>query len=132
MRKLRGYESFGMLAGADELGFDNEHKAIAEIDPKIAQAGDSFKEVFELDDTILDVENKSLTHRPDCFGLVGFAREVAGILGIRFEEPEVFMEVGGLECANSLKIRVNISNKELCPRYSCAVFELKNNTRVSF
>lgn len=132
VRKLRGYESFGMLAGADELGFDNEHKAIAEIDPKIAQAGDSFKEVFELDDTILDVENKSLTHRPDCFGLIGFAREVAGILGIRFEEPEVFMEVGGLECANSLKIRVNISNKELCPRYSCAVFELKNNTPSKF
>lgn len=132
VRKLRGYESFGMLAGADELGFDNEHKAIAEIDPKMAQAGDSFKEVFELDDTILDVENKSLTHRPDCFGLIGFAREVAGILGIKFEEPEVFTEVGELKGTDSVKIRVDISNKEICPRYSCAVFELKNNMPSKF
>lgn len=132
VRKLRGYESFGMLAGADELGFDNEHKAIAEIDPKMAQAGDSFKEVFELDDTILDVENKSLTHRPDCFGLIGFAREVAGILGIKFEEPEVFTEVGELKGTDSVKIRVDISNKEVCPRYSCAVFELKNNMPSKF
>lgn len=81
VRKLRGYESNGMLAGADELGFDTEHKAIAEIDPKTAQPGDALSDVFDLNDLILDVENKSLTHRPDCFGLIGFAREVAGILG---------------------------------------------------
>ena len=47
-----------------------------------------FAEKFDLNDTILDIENKSLTHRPDCFGLIGFAREVAGILGEQFKNPE--------------------------------------------
>lgn len=67
VRKLRGYESNGMLAGADELDLDTEHKAITEIDPKMASAGDEFAKIFDLNDLILDVENKSLTHRPDCW-----------------------------------------------------------------
>lgn len=130
VRKLRGYESNGMLAGADELGFDNEHKTIAEIDPKVAQPGDSLAEVFELDDLIIDVENKSLTHRPDCFGLIGFAREVAGILGEKFVEPAVFQDLGheSVAAKSDLKLSVKIEDVELCPRYSAAVFDLPNNT----
>ncbi len=120
VRKLQGYESNGMLAGADELDFATEHKAIAEISPKLAQPGDSLIDVFELDDIILDVENKSLTHRPDCFGLIGFAREVAGILGIEFQEP-IWPE---LAQSSELPISVKITDSELCPRYSCAVFDL--------
>ena len=89
IRKLRGYESSGMLAAEDELGLGSDHDGILEIAEGFAEAGDSFAEAFELDDIILDIENKSLTHRPDCFGLVGFAREVAGILGVKFKEPEV-------------------------------------------
>lgn len=122
-RKLQGYESNGMLAGADELDFDNEHKSIAEIDPKLAQPGDALADVFELNDIIIDVENKSLTHRPDCFGLIGFAREVAGILGQPFPEfkwPE-------LPLASDLKVKVNITDSAICPRYSCAVFDLPKN-----
>lgn len=122
-RKLQGYESNGMLAGADELGFDTEHKTIAEIDPKIAQPGDSLIDVFDLNDTIIDVENKSLTHRPDCFGLIGFAREVAGILGLPF--PEI--EWPALKSVDDLAMKVTISDSAICPRYSCAVFDLPNN-----
>lgn len=129
VRKLRGYESNGMLAGADELGLDTEHKAIAEIDPKMAQPGDNFAEVFDLNDIILDVENKSLTHRPDCFGLIGFAREVAGILDLKFSEPEIFAQ---LDCkipsSKAVAVEVKISDAELCPRYSCAVLDLPKNT----
>jgi len=129
VRKLRGYESYGMLAGADELGFDNEHKAIAEIDPKAAQPGDNFAKVFDLNDLILDVENKSLTHRPDCFGLIGFAREVAGILGEKFVEPEVFQNLNvKLKTHNDAAVKIKIADCKLCPRYSCAVFELPDNT----
>lgn len=123
VRKLQGYESNGMLAGADELDFDNEHKTIAEIDPKIAQPGDSLADVFDLNDLIIDVENKSLTHRPDCFGLIGFAREVAGILGLEFQEPE-WPE---LKLAKELPVTVKISGSDICPRYDCAVFDLPNN-----
>lgn len=130
VRKLRGHESNGMLAGADELGFDNEHKSIAEIDPKTAQPGDSLAAVFDLDDLIIDVENKSLTHRPDCFGLIGFAREVAGILGEKFVEPAVFTDLGHetLAVKSDLKLSVKIADAELCPRYSAVVFDLSDNT----
>ena len=84
-RKMLGkYDSNGMLAGADELDFDDKHEKIAEIDPEMAKPGDLLADVFDLNDLILDIENKSLTHRPDCFGLIGFAREVAGILGEEF------------------------------------------------
>ena len=92
-RKMLGkYESNGMLAGADELDFDDKHEKIAEIDPEMARPGALLADVFDLNDLILDIENKSLTHRPDCFGLIGFAREVAGILGEKFIEDGVLFE----------------------------------------
>ncbi len=99
-RKMRGYESCGMLAGADELDFGDDHSGIVEIDPEIAKPGDLLADVFELNDLILDIENKSLTHRPDTFGIIGFAREVAGILGLRFSEPT--FSSAGLEFSSRL------------------------------
>ena len=84
-RKMQGYESNGMLAGADELDFGEDHSGIVEIEPETAVPGDKLADVFELNDLILEIENKSLTHRPDCFGIIGFAREVAGVLGVKFE-----------------------------------------------
>ncbi len=118
-RKLRGYVSNGMLAAVDELDLGTDHEGIVEIHPNLAKPGDNFAEVFELNDIILDVENKSLTHRPDCFGLIGFAREVAGILGLEFQEP-TWPEIADV---HDLPLSVKITDKELCPRYSCAVFE---------
>jgi phenylalanyl-tRNA synthetase beta chain len=87
-RKIMGVESAGMLAAMDELGLGVDHNGIVEINPAEAQAGDDFATIFELNDILLDIENKSLTHRPDCFGVIGFAREVAGILGQKFKTPE--------------------------------------------
>ncbi|MDR1300400.1 MAG: hypothetical protein LBK50_01690 [Candidatus Nomurabacteria bacterium] len=87
-RKLMGVESNGMLASMRELCLGDDHSGIVEINPDDAKAGDDFAAVFGLKDVLLDIENKSLTHRPDCFGIVGFAREVAGILGQEFVEPK--------------------------------------------
>ena len=135
-RKMLGkYDSNGMLAGADELDFGDDHSGIVEIDPSLAQPGDALADIFELNDLILEIENKSLTHRPDCFGLIGFAREVAGILGQKFTDPD-FLHVetvfpkGFLEYNNQngvsskkSKLKVIIKDKELCPRYSAVVLE---------
>lgn len=126
-RKMLGkYDSFGMLAGADELDFGDDHSGIVEIDPATAKPGDKLAEVFDLNDKILEIENKSLTHRPDCFGLIGFAREVAGILGVKFDsdlnfcfsetvsrEPYEASEVsetrnGGLEQTRSKKDWIDV------------------------
>ncbi len=85
-KPLRGVVSNGMLASARELDLYDDHAGILEID-KEAAPGASFAELYELDDYLLDIENKSLTHRPDAFGVIGFAREVAGIQGKAFTTP---------------------------------------------
>ncbi len=122
-RKMLGqYDSFGMLAGADELDFGDDHSGIVEIDPEMANPGDKLVDVFELNDTILDIENKSLTHRPDCFGIIGFAREVAGILDQKFS-----FDNGNEDASNeNLSIAasaVKIADSAICPRYSALVLK---------
>ncbi|MDO4612064.1 MAG: phenylalanine--tRNA ligase subunit beta [Candidatus Saccharibacteria bacterium] len=119
-RKMLGkYESNGMLAGADELDFGDDHSGIVEIDPMIAEPGELLADVFGLDDSILEIENKSLTHRPDCFGLIGFAREVHGILGNegKFSAPELEEEILG-EASHDLGLSVEISDSRICERYT--------------
>ncbi len=138
-RKMLGkYESNGMLAGADELDFGDDHSGIVEIDPATAKPGDTLEEIFELDDKILEIENKSLTHRPDCFGIIGFAREVAGILGEKFEFdfsrpcPEFVatnskrqspVKTGAKERGRENQIQISIENSNICSRYSAAILE---------
>lgn len=118
--KLRGYNSSGMLAAVDELDLGSDHQGILEIDPKFAQPGDSFADKFDLNDIILDIENKSLTHRPDTFGLIGFAREISGILGLKFSEPSA-LTVHHLDIdPKNIKIKLE---PELCSRYSVAIFD---------
>ena len=135
VRPLRGYESHGMLAALDELDLGEDHDGIVEIDPNFAKPGDSFAEKFDLNDVILDIENKSLTHRPDTFGLIGFAREVAGILGVKFNEPAISfgnLEVDQLLTADefgkcvtdSERVSIEVEDENLCPRYSAAVFSV--------
>jgi len=85
-RALRGYMSNGMLASAKELDLFEDHTGIVVVD-KDAAPGTRFADVYELNDYLLDIENKSLTHRPDAFGIIGFAREVAGIQGKDFKTP---------------------------------------------
>lgn len=116
-RALRGAMSNGMIASARELDLYDEHDGILEID-KDAQPGDSFAELYELNDYLLDIENKSLTHRPDGFGVIGFAREVAGILGKQFETPawlsvlESDLSVNsGSEAPNVVIEDVNLSDR---------------------
>lgn len=85
-RKLRGVKSNGMIASLKELALGDQHDGILEIDT-VSEPGNSFAEIYELNDYLLDIENKSLTHRPDCFGIIGFAREVAAIQGKTFQTP---------------------------------------------
>ena len=123
-RKMLGkYESNGMLAGADELDFGDDHSGIVEIAPGV-EPGTPLADVFMLNDLVLDIENKSLTHRPDCFGIIGFAREVAGILGLKFEEPEIYpkgFELGDLD--KKLAPTVKILDDGICQRYSAIVLQ---------
>ena len=138
VRKLRGFESNGMLAAIDELDLGEDHEGIAVINPaqknartgETVKPGDSFAEVFGLEDIILDIENKSLTHRPDTFGLIGFAREVAGILGAKFDEgKDRLIDTAKSAGGKSPLVSVNIADTELCPRYSCAVLQFDDSLK---
>lgn len=85
-RELRGVMSRGMLASAAELAIGDDHSGIIDITDKDVPAGveltpgSSFAEVFGLNDTVIDIENKMFTHRPDLFGQLGVAREIYAIL----------------------------------------------------
>ena len=130
-RKLMGNMSNGMIASLRELGLGDEHDGILEISPEAfengLQAGDSFAEKFELNDYLLEVENKSLTHRPDCFGIIGFAREVAGILGQKFVEPDFIKQSDfGFEVNNDKSIMIDAQDSEICERYTAAIFDVSD------
>lgn len=122
VRKMRGLTSNGMLAALDELGLGEDHEGIVELPAELAEPGTKFTDVFAFEDILLDIENKSLTHRPDCFGIIGFAREVAGILDQKFETPEWFNQLD-LPTQNSEALTITISDSTLCPRYSAAILD---------
>ncbi|MFZ1484268.1 MAG: phenylalanine--tRNA ligase subunit beta, partial [Candidatus Saccharimonadales bacterium] len=85
-REIRGVVSNGMLAAGDELAINSDHDGIVALtdsdvsEGKSLVVGASFAETFELNDTIIDIENKMFTHRPDLFGQLGVAREIFAIL----------------------------------------------------
>lgn len=99
-RELRGIMSNGMLASARELAIGDDHDGIVDIteadvpEGRVLTTGASFAEVFGLDDTIIDIENKMFTHRPDLFGQLGVAREIAGIFGQPFKSPDWYATSG--------------------------------------
>jgi len=121
-RALRGVMSNGMLASAKELDLYDEHDGILEVDIDAAP-GSLFAEVYELNDYLLDIENKSLTHRPDAFGVIGFAREIAGIQGLPFETPEWLSVLdAAIENDGSMEApRIEIQNASLSDRFQALV-----------
>lgn len=76
-KKIRGILSEGMLCSEVELGLSNESAGLMILDAG-AKPGTKMAEYLKADtDIILDVDNKSLTHRPDLWGYLGLAREFA-------------------------------------------------------
>ena len=113
-KTIDGVESDGMLASGAELGINRDHDAILEIagEPGAAVPGCA-------PDHVIEIDNKSITHRPDLWGHLGMAREVAAILGHRLIDP-VNMDL--LPRAAS-RVRIAIEDFDLCPRYSALEFD---------
>lgn len=123
-RKLRGVLSQGMLAAGDELGLNDDHDGIIEIAEHDAprgtelKPGASFAEVFGLSGWVIDFENKMFTHRPDCFGQLGVAREIAGILGQKFTSSSWYEMVQEFAPGDgSLELTIKNEAPELVPRF---------------
>lgn len=122
-RELRGVVSNGMLASPKELALGDSHEGILEISDN-AKPGKEFAKVYELNDHLLDIENKSLTHRPDTFGVIGFAREIAAIQGKRFHSPS-WLKTPKISVTNiNLPApKVTIDDAEVSSRYQAVVLE---------
>lgn len=123
-RELRGVLSQGMLAAADELAIGSDHEGIIEINPGEWKPSDvaitpgaSFAEAYGLNDTIIDIENKMFTHRPDLFGQLGVAREIAGILGHAFTSPDWYKVLPKFNRGEGLELAVENNAYEKVPRF---------------
>ncbi|MDO4684155.1 MAG: phenylalanine--tRNA ligase subunit beta [Candidatus Saccharibacteria bacterium] len=121
-RQLRGVMSQGMLAAGDELGINDDHDGIIAITPYDMPAGVElvagarFADVFGLDGYVLEIENKMFTHRPDCFGQLGVAREIAGIYGQQFTSPAWYTAAQEFAAGSGLELSVINEATDKVPR----------------
>ncbi len=121
-RPLAGYTSNGMCCSEAEIGISDDNSGIMEINDDIPN-GTDLKKAYEIDDIVFEVDNKSLTNRPDLWGHYGIAREFAALAG-RELKP---LETENLEIYENLKkIDMKIEDS-LCQRYSC--LQVENITR---
>lgn len=123
-KELRGVMSHGMLAAADELGIGSDHSGIVEINPDEwkpndieIKPGTKFAEAYGLNDTIIDIENKMFTHRPDLFGQLGVAREIAGIQHKTFDDPDWYWKLPQFTEESGLELEVSNDTPENVPRF---------------
>ncbi len=112
-RPLAGYESCGMCCSEKEIGISDNNDGIMDILEDVAN-GTDIKDLYEIDDIIFEVDNKSLTNRPDLWGHYGIAREFATIAKRPLKElPTIDLS----KYDNLEKIDLKIED-ELCQRYS--------------
>lgn len=115
---LAGYDSFGMCMSEKELGISDDHAGLMELFD--VTPGTKVKDVLDIDDTVFEVDNKSLTNRPDLWGHYGIAREIAAITGRKLKE----LPIHDLQQYNNLpSLNVAVEDKEKCLRYSAMAVE---------
>ncbi len=126
---IRGVESNGMICGADEIGLvemfpKKDEKEIVDLSSIVLEAngrsplhvGIPLAEALALNDAVLEIDNKSLSNRPDLWGHYGIAREVAVLTNREVEKYDV-KEQGTKSKEQTVKIKVEIEDVKLCPRY---------------
>ena len=119
---VAGFVSQGMCCGEDELGISDDHTGLMVIDSD-APLGTDIKSIYAIDDIIFEVDNKSLTNRPDLWGHYGIAREFAVIAN----KPLLPLSLTEPVYSGSEKIDVEIKRPDIAWRYTCVGF--KNITR---
>jgi phenylalanyl-tRNA synthetase beta chain len=126
--KLAGLDSEGICLSEKELGFSDDHSGIMILEDNF-EVGTDIKKIIPLDDIIYEIDNKSLTNRPDLWGHYGIAREIAAITK-RDLKP---LEVVNLDLYNDLqKLNIDVENKNECYRYSAITIENVNKKTSSY
>ena len=114
--KLRGVQSFGMICASVEVGLSDlfpaaEEHEIMDITSFGAPAGTPLATALDIDDIILEIDNKSMTNRPDLWGHYGIAREIAALYDLPLVEFDKYVP----ETTEVYDVR--ILDTERCPRY---------------
>jgi len=113
--ELGGHRSEGVLCSPRELGLSEFHEVLLECPPDLAP-GAALSELIPARDIIIEIENKSLTHRPDLWGHYGFARELAALYG-RELRPLGAVDLAAFDELPAYA--VSIDDLVGCPAYSC-------------
>ncbi len=116
--KIRGVKSYGMICAADEVGIGHLYPAkseseIVDLGDIDVMPGTPLVDALGLVDVVFDIENKTITHRPDLWGHYGMARDVAALLDLPLKKYKVKKVVEG----NEKKIDVSVEDFGLCNRY---------------
>ena len=115
--KMRGEESYGMICAASEVFLDKffpatDEREIVDLTNIDCQIGQNIADVINMDDTILEIDNKSLTNRPDLWGHYGIAREISAIFKLPLKPLSTF------EIPKNLpEYQIEIQDSEKCQRY---------------
>ncbi|MGZ6175794.1 MAG: phenylalanine--tRNA ligase beta subunit-related protein, partial [Candidatus Binataceae bacterium] len=114
---IRGVRSEGMLCSERELGFSDDHAGIVAL-PDDAPLGVELASYLRSDDAVLDI---AITpNRGDCLSILGLAREVAALFGLKLKQPAVkaaMLKARGSQ-ASEPPLAVEILAPELCPHYA--------------
>lgn len=121
---LRGVESEGMMASQKELDFGSDHTRVMRLDDSLT-VGTPITEALSLSDTVLDIENKALANRGDCFGLIGLAREISAIQRLKFSPPSWYSnwDENTPMVEEKYSLEVENSTQNNCPRYVAFVMD---------
>ena len=115
--KLRGVESYGMICASSEIGlFDlfpfTEEATILDLSDFDVPAGTPIAEALDLNDIILEIDNKSMTNRPDLWGHYGIAREIAALFDLPLKEFKPFVT----DAPVTDHVRTDVEDTNACPR----------------
>ena len=121
-RKLAGIPSNGMCCSEAELGLSDNNSGIMEITDDIPN-GTLLKDAYQVDDIVFEVDNKSLTNRPDLWGHYGIAREFSVLAG-RPLKPIEKVDLSQYDGLPGVDMKIE---DPLCYRYAC--LKVDNITR---
>lgn len=112
--KLAGIDSFGMCCSEAELGIGSDDEGLVDFTNAGFELGANLKDIMPIEDTLIEIDNKSLTNRPDLWSHLGFARELAAIFKRDLKKIDL-VDLTKLEGLPKLPIDVKTKG---CYRYS--------------
>src|SRR3990167_1566474 len=133
--KIRGVESFGMICASTEIGLGDrfplkEEKEILDLSEILDignwKLGYELAKVLGMDDVIFEIDNKSLSNRPDLWGHYGIAREVAALFKkalIAYPIKKTKKQDTRNKQIQNYKLQIDVEDKKLCPRYMAVAID---------